>query len=457
MALPSKESDVDVRAYLRILRRRKWLILAIAALCTAGGGLYTYRQIPIYQAAAVVQMDPEASRVLGIQEVVPSGPATPEYFQTQHALIKSRSVLERVIETTNLKQRMPEIARLEDPTAAIRGGISVESRRGTRLVEVRYESPDPAFAAEVANAAARAYIASNLDRKLRGAKEAISWLSDQMNDLQKKHQDSLMNLQNFRIKAGILGLDEQRKITTGKIMTFNTAYLEAQAARLAIEAKLRQLTAISKDPGGGQSIFTVADSGLIQKLKGEASDLEVQLARLKQTYKEKHPEVVKIQAQLDEVRRKVETALQTMLRAVQTELSVARAREDALLRQLDELKKEGTALNETEIKYQTMQRETDSTQKMLDLVLNRLKETGLTSGLEANNTRMIEEAVVPKVPVRPDKRANLMLSVAVGLVLGVGVAFGFEFMDKSIKTPEDVRRHLGLPILAVVPFFEVKR
>lgn len=456
MALPAKERDINVGDYLRILVRRRWVILSVAVLLTAAGGFYTFRQTPIYQAAAVIQMDPEPPRVIGIQEVVPSGPNTPDYYQTQHALIKSRAVLDKVIETTQLKQRMPELGRLEDPTAAIRGAVGVESRRGTRLVEIRYESPDPALAAEMANAVARAYVASNLDRKLKGAKEAIAWLSDQMGDLQKRHQDSLMNLQNYRIKAGILGLNEQRQITTGKIMAFNSAYLESQAARLTIEAKLRQLTAISQDPGGAQSIFTVADSPLIQKLKTEASDLEVQLARLKQTYREKHPEVVKVQAQLEEVRRKIDTALQTMLRAVQTELSVARAREEALLRNLNELKKEGTALNETEIKYQTMQRESDSTQKMLDLVLSRLKETGLTSGLEANNVRVIEEAVVPKAPVRPNKRANIALSVALGLFLGTLLGFVLEYQDNTIKTPDDVKRYLDLPILAVVPVFGAK-
>lgn len=456
MPLPSRAREIHLRDYVRILRKRAWIITATTVVLAVAGAIFTYTQHPVYQAAAVVQIDPDTPRVIGIQEVAPVGSPTPDYNQTQHALIRSRVVLEKVIEASNLKQRIPGLANAEDPTQVIRGGLSVEPRRGTRLVEIQYASTDPNFAAEMANAVAQAYIKNNVETKLKGAREAIVWLSQEMGDLQKRLHDSLMSLQNFRIKAGILGLSEQRQITTGKIMTFNNAYLEAQAQRLTIEAKLRQLTAIAKDPVGAQSIFTVADNSLIQKLKAEASDLDVQLAKARQTYKEKHPEVLKLQAQIAQIQRKIDSAMQTMLRAVQTEYSVARAREEALLRQLSELKKESTALNETEIQYQVMSRESESTQKMMDLVVNRLKETGVTSGLDTNNVRLVEAALIPRAPVRPDKRANLALSVAVGLLLGVMLAFSLEYLDNTIKTPDDVKQYLDVPILGVIPVFERK-
>lgn len=146
-----------------------------------------------------------------------------------------------------------------------------------------------------------------------------------------------------------------------------------------------------------------------------------------------------------------------MLRAVQTEHSVAKAREEALLRQLNELKKEATALNETEIQYQTMAKEQETTQKMFDMVLQRLKETGVTSGLEANNVRLIEEAQVPKTPARPNKRATVLLAASIGVFLGGCLAFVLEYMDNTIKTPDDIRRWLDRPVLTVVPKFGSSR
>lgn len=457
MPFPVRDEDIHLRDYLRILRKRIWVITTAALVVTGAGALYTYSQTPIYQAAAVVQIDPDPPRVIGIQEVIPVSFPGAEYFSTEHALVKSRVVLQKAIEMGNLKQRIPGMANAEDPTLVIRGAVKVEPRRGTRLAEIQYESTDPVLAADIANAIARAYVKNNLDVKLKGTQEAIAWLSEQMGDLQKKVHESLISLQNFRIKAQILGLPEQRQITTSKIVIFNNNYLEAKANRITIEAKLQEMTPIMKDPVGAQTIFTVADTPLIQKLKTEAADLEAQLVRARQTYKEKHPELLKIQAQIPHVREKLNAALQIMLRAVQNELSVAKAREEAMLRQLNELKKEGTALNETEIQYHAMASETGSIQRMFDVVLQRLKETTITKGLQTNNIRLVEAALVPNAPTRPDKRANLTLAGASGLVLGIMVAFFLEYLDRTIKTPEDVKRVLDLPILGVIPVFERKR
>ena len=456
MAFAVRDDGIHLEDYLRILRKRLWIILAVMLLVTVVGTLYVYVQTPIYQAAALVQIDPDAPRVIGIQEVVPIGSPTADYLPTQYALVRSRAVLGEAMELAKLKERIPGLASVDDPTALIRPAVTVEPRRGTRLAEIRFESPSAEFAAEMANAVANAYVKHNLDTKLRGTQEAIAWLTGQMSELQEKVQGSLTSLQNFRIKAGILGLGEQRQITTSKIMTFNNAYLEAKAQRLTIDAKLRELTAIMKDPIGAQTVYAVADTPLIQKLKGEASDLDVQLAKLRQTYRDKHPEVLKLQAQLSLVREKIDVALQAILRAVQTELSVARAREAAMFRQLNELKQEGTALNETEIQYQGMAKETESIQRMFDLVLQRLKETSITSGLETNNVRLVETARVPGAPARPNKQGSVVLSMAVGLVLGVMLAFFLDYLDQTIKTPQDLKRAFDIPILAVIPLFEPK-
>jgi uncharacterized protein involved in exopolysaccharide biosynthesis len=322
---------------------------------------------------------------------------------------------------------------------------------------VKFEHRDPAVAAEVANALARQYTKHNLDIKLKGAQDALAWLTEQMSGLKTKVQESSVALQNYRVKSGIMGLQEQRQITAQKIMDFNKAYLEAQAQRLSIEAKMNELTRIANDRGGSQTIFTVADSPLIQKLKAEASDLEVQKSKALKVYKDKHPEVLKLQAQIDQVAQKIDAEIRTMLRAVQTEYRVARAREETLLGNVNQLRKEGQELNEKEIQYLALQREADSNQQLYEAVLKRLKETGVTGGLETNNVSVIEEAPVPRAPIKPRKTINLIVSVLVGLFVGVGVALSIEYFDTTVKTPDDVERYLGLPVIGIVPIFAGRR
>jgi len=211
------------------------------------------------------------------------------------------------------------------------------------------------------------------------------------------------------------------------------------------------------DRGGAQTIFTVADNPLIQKLKAEASDLEVQRAKLLKVYKEQHPEVLKVQAQMDQVAQRIESELKMMLRAVQTEYRVAKVREETLLGNVNRLRQEGQDLNEKEIQYLNLQRESDSNQQLYEAVLKRLKETGVTGGLDTNNISVVEEAAVPRAPIRPRKTINLIVSVLVGLFVGVGVALTIEYFDTTIKTPDDVERYLGLPVIGIVPAFEGKR
>ncbi len=452
-----REREAHLKDYLRVLRKHRWLIAGVFLVTVLTVSIWTFVQTPIYQASATVLIEPESPKVLNIQEVSPMGGPTQDYYRTQYEIITSRPIIEKVIETLSLRTRVPELAASPDPVRRFLGWTTIEPKRNTRLVLVKFEHPDPALAAEVTNALAKQYARHNVEIKLKGAREALAWLTEQMTSLRGKVQESSVALQNYRVKAGIMGLEEQRKITAQKIMDFNKAYLEAQAQRLTIEAKLTELGRIAADRGGAQTIFIVADNPLIQKLKAEASDLEVQRAKLLKVYKDQHPEVLKVQAQMDQVAQKIDGEIKTMLRAVQTEHRVAKAREETLLGNVNRLRQEGQDLSEKEIQYLTLQRDSDSNQQLYEAVLKRLKETGVTGGLDTNNVSVIEDATVPKTPVRPRKAINLIVSVLVGLFVGVGVALTIEYFDTTIKTPDDVERYLGLPVIAIVPVFTGKR
>jgi len=337
------------------------------------------------------------------------------------------------------------------------GAITIEPKRNTRLVLIKIEGPDPARSAEAANAIANAYAKYNVELKLKGARDAITWLTEEAGRLRAKTEESSQALQNYRVKTGILGMQEQRQITAAKIMDFNKAFLEAQAQRLSLESKLQQLDRIAKEPAGVQTIFTVADNALIDKLKGEASNLETEKSKLLKVYKDQHPEILKIDAQIQQVKQRLEAEFQNTMRAVQTQYKVAKGREDTLANQVNQLRQEGQQLNEREIQYQNLQREVESNQALYDSVLKRMKETGVAGGLEDSNVRIIEEATPPVVPIRPRKARNVALSIAAGLVLAFGVAFALEYLDTTVKTPDDVERYLGLSVIGIVPSFHARR
>jgi uncharacterized protein involved in exopolysaccharide biosynthesis len=447
------EPQPRVADYRRVLRKHRWLMAGIFLLTVLTVAIWSFLQIPIYQAIATILIEPEPPKVLNIQDVTPVGamsPYDPAFYPTQYEIIKSRAVVQRALEILNPKER-------GSASSGLSGSLAVDPVRNTRLVLIRVAGPDPARAAAEANAIANAYAKYNVELKLKGARDALAWLTEEAGRLRAKVEESSQALQNYRVKSGILGMQEQRQISAQKIIEANKAYLEAQAQRMSVEAKASELAQVAKDPAAAGTIFSEADNPLVGKIKGEIGSLETEKSKLLKVYKEKHPEIVKIDAQIQHLQDRLQAEFRGTLRSAQTQVKVARAREDSLLNEVNGLRREGQELNDKESQYQNLQREVESNQQLYDSVVKRLKETGVAGGLENSNVRIVEEATAPGVPIRPRKAWNLGLSIVAGLILAFGTAFALEYLDTSVKTPDDVERYLGLSVIGIVPAFQARR
>jgi succinoglycan biosynthesis transport protein ExoP len=226
---------------------------------------------------------------------------------------------------------------------------------------------------------------------------------------------------------------------------------------MAVEAKLGELTQIAKDPAAAGTMLSEADNPRVGKIKGEIGTLETEKSKLLKVYKEKHPEIVKVDAQIQHLRDSLDAEFKGTVQSVQTQVKVARSREASLFNEVNNLRREGQELNDKESQYQNLQHEVESNQQLYDSVVKRLKETGVAGGLENSNVRIVEEATPPRAPISPRKAWNLGMSIVAGLVLAFGVAFGLEYLDTTVKTPDDVERYLGLSVIGVVPAFHARR
>ena len=226
---------------------------------------------------------------------------------------------------------------------------------------------------------------------------------------------------------------------------------------MTLEAKANELAQAATDPATAGTIFSETDNSLVAKIKGDIGGLETEKSKLLKVYKEKHPEIVKVDAQIQHLRERLDAEFRSTLRSVQTQAKIARAREESQSNAASVLRREGQELNEKESQYQNLQQEVEANRQLYDSVVKRLKETGVAGGLENSNVRIIQEATVPTAPIRPRKAWNLGVSIVVGLILAVGVAFGIEFLDTTVKTPDDVERYLGLAVIGIVPVFGRRR
>src|SRR5262245_20799599 len=452
-----------LQVYLDVLKAHWLQVFAVFVLTVASGVLFASWQTTVFQAAATVLIEPEPPRVMNIPDVAADGARSnaSDYYSTQHRLLQSRAVVEAVISELNLRKRMAHVRRAGDPYSAFmgweNGGLTIEPVKNTRLVLVKFDDPNPALAVEIANAVAAQFVKYGLETKQREAQTATAWLGEQIGKLRANAQQSSDALQAYQAKADLLGVQDQRQATQTKLVDSNRAYLEAQNQRLAAESKLRELNRIAKDPTTSDTLSSVVNDPLIQKLKTQASDLSIERSKLAEMYRPKHPDLLEIDAQLQQVKQRLNDEVQKMIRAVGTEANIARAREESLLANMNDLRREARVLNEREAQAFSLQREKDTADELQVSVLKRLKETGLASALTASNIRVVERATRPTSPVRPRKQLIWVLSGMAGLALGVGVAFLSESLDNRIRSRDEIERVLGVPVLGVVPVFRQRR
>ena len=225
--------------------------------------------------------------------------------------------------------------------------------------------------------------------------------------------------------------------------------LEARTERIAKETLYNQISSLG--PGQLDSFPLVLGSGAVLALKTELSALQKEEALLAESLGDRHPEMVRVRGQIRSTQEKIRGEIRNVARAAESEYRTALAREARLQASLDSVKNEAQAANRQSIEYVALQREVETNRQLYQDLLTKTKQTGLETELKTTNIRVIEKAETPRRPVSPKKARSYQVAVILGLLVGIGLALGFEHMDNTFKTPEDVREQLQLPFLGMVP------
>lgn len=488
--------------YWRIIRKRLWLIMAVLVIVVVTTFVTSKRMKPVYQATAQVLIEREKPQVINVEEVLAQYSYFYDYYPTQYKILESRSLARDVIQTLELhrhrefnpepEERLfnfsvreavasvlravipknrsestspdndPDPKEAKDPLAGYindyLGRLSIEPVLKSRLVNIGFEGHDPVLVARVANAHARAYINRDLERKFTASQEAVGWLSGRLGQLEKKLRESEEALQRFQEKEDIVTLESilsasgggGENIVAQKLAKLNATLTGARTERIGLETLYRQLRELSRKPGMVESVPQVIQNSLIQKLKENLVDLNRQYSEYREKYGEKHPRMVALRQEIRSLKKRLSIEVNKIAKSVEIEYKAAQAKEQSLQAALDHTKGEVMALNKKAIQYGVLKREVDSNRQMYDMILKRAKETSLTSGLETTNIFIVDRAEIPRRPVRPRVNRNVMLAAVIGLLLGGGLAFFFEYLDNTMHGPDEVKRYLGVPFLGPV-------
>ncbi len=452
-------SALPLRDYLRILHKHRWMIAAVVVVMVAVVTVASYRMAPVYEAAGRLEINGEMPDLTSLRDLFTMIPTDEEFLQTQVRVIQSDELAMHTIRALRLHER-PEFAvrpagsspapftpREEvQLIARFRSGLNVQLLRSSRLVEVKYSAADPKAASDIVNALSDAYIENNFRKKYESTVQASEWMAGQLRELKQKMERSHEALVSYEREKQIFSLNEGQNVTLQKLGQLSTELTAAESERMARESQLRLVQSRRLD-----DLPAVASNELVSNLKERLNQLKDQYAETRATFGPRYPRVQQLERQIEEVRGQLETEKQQVAARIESEYQGALQREKLLRAAVDAQKAEANIMNARLVEYNLLKREYETNQQLYENLLQRLKEAGVSAGLRSNNVHVVDRARPPLAAVRPRKALNILLSLVVGLVLGCVLAIFNDYLDNSVKTPEEVEQLVGLPALGIIP------
>jgi capsular exopolysaccharide synthesis family protein len=462
--------------YLYVIAKRRWVVLSCLLIVFTTVAIGTLKKKPIYEGRVLIEINPEQPNVLNFQEVLQlTSVDIDSYRETQYKVLQSRTLAEHVVDYLKL-YRYPEfyqgsmllglierdpdkIPRASDPEPPDRSmnayrnavkhfidNIDVSPVRRSNLVEVIFYSDNAELAARIANQLSSDYIDQNLQVKWDETIKASEWLSGQLVGLKAKLEKSEDALQSYARANSIIFVEEKQNLVNERLKQLQEAYTKAQAERFQKESLYNLVQA-----GRVQDLPGVLDNRLIQEMSMQLAELQRDYAQMTSTVKPEYPKAIALKKQIDSIQAALDRQKKNLSQNTIDSYRSALANEKYLDQALDEQKKEVNDIAEKSIQYNILKREVDTNKQLYDGLLTRMKEATVSAGLKASNIRIVDTAQVPKGPVKPRVALNLALGIVLGAAFGVGLAFLQEYLDNTLKTPDEVERLLRLPSLGLLP------
>jgi succinoglycan biosynthesis transport protein ExoP len=452
--------------YLLILRKHQWLIVSFLLTVVTIVSIATFRMRPVYIARATIEIDRENNNILPFQgtDAYDSMMDLDNYIETQSKVLTSETLALQTIRNTGLAAN-PEFSAGGVPSEAIAtgslanqkrppevaaflGSLSVKRIPNSRLMEVSYESTDPVLAARILNAHLDNFKAQNIQSRYEATLEATRFLTSQLNELKltvKQSEDARIN---YERQNQIWSVDDKSNITTQRLADLDKQLTDAQGETLKKQALYEYAKA-----GDIDAVPEIRSDPLLQGLQKNRADLAVQFTEAVNQYGPNFPKVLRLQAQMKEVDDQVARESKGIVLQLESDYREAKQREELIRQALEVQKAETNNMAEKMVQYNILKRESEADKTLYEGLLTKLKEAGISEGLKSSNLRVVDPAMIPSYPARPAKARNIALAFLVGLVGGIGLALLREYLDNTVKTPDDIETLTRLPSLAVVPAF----
>lgn len=464
--------------YWLLLRKHHRQILGLALVITLLAALAAFQMTPVYRSTAMLLIENSKSKALNLSDLYDiQGSAGQESFNSQVQILKSRPIAEIVIRKLKLIEH-PAINPLKEPgwfSSGPKGtpaeiaaknyedvldrfskSLTIEPVLKSQIVKISFDSTGKELAAQVANAVAEAYIENDLEARSLMTQRANIWLTQHMEGLRKKLEESEKELQHYREQENII--DNKGVVLSGsakQLEEISTNLIAARQHMAETESAYNQVKDHRGQPVESmESLPAVLKNAAVQQMKEAESMAARKLNELQSRYTAAHPKAIAVESELRSAREAVKREVEVVVNGITKDYELAKANVTANARALDQIKADIQNLTRKEFKLSVLLREAESNKQLYDLFVSRAKETDVASNLQSIVGRIVDPAVVESSPLKPKKLQIIGIALLLGLLAGVALVFLLDYLDNTLHTVADVERRLGVDVLGAVQILE---
>jgi succinoglycan biosynthesis transport protein ExoP len=454
-----------------VKRLRKHVALVVAAVLLAGGAslLYAKSQAPVFEAVSMLEINAHAAQPLGDkgEAVYDIGAGlfwdSREYYETQYKIITSERVLAATARDLALasdydflgyKSPPANPVTVEAAAAALRGHVTVEPIKYSRLVLIKVDDTNPRRAKQICDGVADAYIDQNLQTALSATSDAVTWLNGQVDHVKQELEHDENALHDFKLRNDLpsTSINEASNMLRVEMQEFDTSLAHTRTKKQELSARYTELAKVPADSPDQLPASELLGSQFLQGLRGQLQDAtKERLALLAEGKGENHPLVKRAEEKVTETRTALLAEVKNIQGAVARDLAIVEREESGELGLFESTRRRAVELNMKEIEYHRLDRTRVENEKLYAMLLERMKEADLARMLRANNIRVVDIAAEPGAPIRPRVSTTVTIGLLLGLLLGIALAWVRERLDTSLKTPDDLEQQLSLTFLGLLP------
>ncbi len=477
--LESVQEESLLWHYWRIFYRHRWIIGGITAGCVAlalVASILIQRQ---YTATARIQIAREAAKVVDVEGVEAEATgASLEFYQTQYALLKSRTLSEAVVRDLKLADNIaflsnfedsadeelkakPRAERFEQATEMVNRATKISPLAGSSVVDLSYVAPNAAMAAKIANSIAENFIETSLSRRYEATTYAREFLQNRIEATRVKLEESERKAAEYAKAQGIIKVAGEGEGRVSSEQTLASADLTQLSSQLALARAARvQAEADYRGNSGGTAAATSLTNSAVNDLRRQRGELSAELSKLQSDFGPEYPKVKALSSQVAELDRQIAREQGRVTTSVSQGLydkyRQALAAEQGLQARVNQLKSDVLDQQQRSIQFNIIQRDVDTNRALYDALLQRFKEVGIAAGVGTNNVSIVDPALTPESPSQPNVPLNLAVGLLFGLMLGSGVALAREQLADAVILPSEFQQKLGLKLLGTTPKLSVE-